>query len=197
MIAQATKNYVEMRDSALSNIESLKALRNEVTENIASNEVKTQAARAEVARARKRVMPWWPPGLRDRREALSLAIDRQSELVCSLIHYEDLAAEYDVQIADCEEEHEKYRLLARGQNLEEDATGGDLLKNVTAIARSATAHNYGETVTAGQVINPNTVEVLMSSWPRAQEARRRLEAEGYSTSDGLNSFGQWIRVWKN
>lgn len=197
MIAQATKNYVEMRDNALSNIENLKALRNEVTENIASNEVKTKAARAEVARARKRVMPWWPPGLRDRREALSLAIDRRSELVCSLIHYEDLAAEYDVQIADCEEEYEKYRLLARGENLEEDATGGDLLKNVTAIALRATGHNYGDTVLEGNVLEPGVVEILLSSWPRAQEARRRLEVEGYSTADGLNRFGQWIRVWKD
>lgn len=63
-----------------------------------------------------------------------------------------------------------------------------------AIAQRATAHNEGQTVYAQKLGLDGTVSLKMSSWPRANEAKRALEKEGYLVEMGDNNMGQWIHV---
>lgn len=63
-----------------------------------------------------------------------------------------------------------------------------------AIATMATRHNEGQTVLEQRLDDGDTVSLKMSSWPRANEARRALEKEGYFVELGENNMGQWIHV---
>lgn len=54
-----------------------------------------------------------------------------------------------------------------------------LVARVRRIAATATAHNYGQTIWEADEHAPGEVWLRMSSWPRAQEAWRALEAAGF------------------
>lgn len=55
-----------------------------------------------------------------------------------------------------------------------------LTEQVVAICRAATAHNHGQTVTSyGTSFLDGSIDVEMSSWPRAKEACKALTIAGY------------------
>lgn len=63
-------------------------------------------------------------------------------------------------------------------------TGVELLSDVTRIAQKATAHNSGQTILHNGVnTGGNQASLTMSSWPRMQEARKALEAHGYTCDE--------------
>lgn len=57
------------------------------------------------------------------------------------------------------------------------------VSDVLAVVTRATAHNFGRTVVAWTE-TPRGVEVVMSSWPRADEARRALQDSHDVSTDG-------------
>jgi len=64
----------------------------------------------------------------------------------------------------------------------------------SALAHYATAHNSGTTVLEQKNVGGNSVSLKMSSWPRANEAKKALEKKGYLVEFGENDMGQWIHA---
>jgi len=62
------------------------------------------------------------------------------------------------------------------------------------IAAAATSQNSGNTILEAREPEAGVVELKMSSWPRANEAKKAFEARGYMVEFGGNHFGQWLRV---
>lgn len=189
-----TESYVETRDRLQSRISVLNDERAVLKAAIEENQSASVVDRIEAGRARRRLKPWWPFGLEERRTALEAAIDTLNGRACAKAEAESRLEELIEELVGLQEEVAYYNRLVLGEISEEGFDAQELLRKVQEISRFATSHNYGSTVETARVVRFGVVEVLMSSWPRAQEARRALEAAGYSTSDGPNKFGQWIRV---
>lgn len=72
-------------------------------------------------------------------------------------------------------------------------TEWDRCDDVVAIAKKATAHNYGEVVYE-VVRGVDGCDMRLSSWPRCQEAKRALEAAGYWVEEDYRPFANWLMV---
>jgi hypothetical protein len=69
------------------------------------------------------------------------------------------------------------------------------MNEAIAIAKSATAHNSGQTVYECYE-HEGRYRILMSSWPRAREAIAAFREQDWNAEFGPNHLGQWIEAWK-